>query len=115
MKTFAEAYTTIAVKDTQKAKKFYTEILGFQVAEDYGEHWIGLEGAGIYLGIHSTKEKMKQGNVSIGFTVQDIKKAVEELSKKGIKFSKIKEDEMVKVAHFTDPEGTPLYLCELTY
>ena len=113
---FTEVYTTIIIKDMKKAKTFYTELLGFKIVEDFGEEWIGLETAGTYIGLHPSHGPItKGGNLSIGFTVKNLDTAMQDLKKKGITFTDKHEDKAIKIAHFTDPDGTQLYLCELLY
>ena len=34
------------------------------------------------------------------------------LSARGIEFGAVSSDGMLKIAHFADPDGNPLYLCE---
>ena len=34
------------------------------------------------------------------------------LSARGVEFGAVSSDGMLKIAHFTDPDGNPLYLCE---
>ncbi len=113
---FTDAYTTPMVKDLDKAVRFYTEVLGFKIKERFGNDWASLEGPGIHLGLHPAMgNEIKAGCISIVLTVKDLKKAMEQLKKKGASFSKITEDKMVKIAHFKDPDGNPLYFCQLMY
>ena len=58
------------------------------------------------------KSKPDSGAVSVGFTVEKVDKAVQELQQKGLTF-KIHDDKAVKLAYFTDPDGHTLYLCEV--
>ena len=54
------------------------------------------------------------GNVSIGFTVDRLDTAMPALQARGIQFAThVASDGPVKLAFFSDPDGTPLYLCEL--
>ena len=106
---------TIMVADMGKAKLFYTQILGMEVKEEYGEDWISLEGYGIRIGLHPSLAKVEiKGNLSIGFDVIDLDKEIENLQKKGIS-CRVRDEGFLRLAFFNDPDGTPLYFAENAY
>jgi len=52
-------------------------------------------------------------SVSLGFGVDHLESAMAALQGKGVQFKGgITEDPGVRLAHFADPDGTPLYLAQ---
>jgi predicted enzyme related to lactoylglutathione lyase len=82
----------IVVKDFEKAVKFYTETVGLKVQVISEEHgWAELQGpdGGAVLGIAKERSEnfWKSGhNACPTFTVENLEKAQESMSKKGTKF-----------------------------
>jgi len=113
VKTFKHANTTILVSDLDKAIKFYTEILGLRLRYK-SEHWATVKAPGVDIGLHPAKGKRKKqsGNLSIGFDVNDLDAAVNHLKSKGLKF-KLYEEGNMRLAFFSDYDGTQLYLMEM--
>lgn len=103
---------TVFVNDIKKAIEFYTKVLGFKLKNNYENEWAEIEAPDLTIGLHAGRKSSTKGHVSIGFQVDDLDKTVKELQKKGISF-KIHEEKPVKIAHFKDPEGTSLYLCQV--
>ena len=103
---------TVFVNDMKKAIEFYTKVLGFKLKSQYGNEWAEIQAPDLTIGLHGGRKSATKGHVSIGFQVDNLDKSVKELEKKGISF-KIHEDGPVKIAHFKDPEGTALYLCQV--
>ena len=111
---FTDSNVTVMVSDMDRAIKFYTETLSLKLGKRYGSEWAEIQGPGITIGLHPSKESHQKGNLSIGLNVDNRDKAVEELQKKGITFH-LKHDEATRLAFFQDPVGTPLYLCEVKW
>lgn len=110
-KMFKRSKVAIAVSDMGKAIKFYTKVLGLKLDERYDE-WAEIKGPGVTLGLYPGKRGKKSSeDISIGFEVNDLDKTVDALEGKGVKFEIVDEDYM-KFAYFTDPDGTELYLAE---
>ena len=58
----------------------------------------------------------KPGNsesLSIGFEVDDLSNAMNDLKEKGINFGHVMDDKEVKIAFFKDPDNNPLYLAQI--
>jgi predicted enzyme related to lactoylglutathione lyase len=56
---------------------------------------------------------MKGGSTSIGFSVDDLDKVIQELKAKGVMFtSGVVDDGQVRIASFMDPDGNQLYLSQ---
>jgi hypothetical protein len=44
--------------------------------------------------------------------VSDLPATMDELKGKGVVFTRVTDDKQVRLAFFTDPDGTPLYLSQ---
>ena len=99
---------TIMVKDMDKSVSFY-ESLGFDIKQRWGDHYAQLTAPGITIGIHPTTENISNsGNVSIGFTTDNLEKIKDHLNSLAI-HTQLREEEGGKFIHFADPDGTALY------
>lgn len=103
----------VRVKDVDRAVRFYVDVLGLKKKAHYGSSWAEVEAPGVNIGLHPQREDGNSRNLSIGLQVKDIDAAVVSLSSKGVKFSDIKDESFIRVAHFTDTDGNPLYLCQV--
>jgi catechol 2,3-dioxygenase-like lactoylglutathione lyase family enzyme len=117
-----EGNVTVAVVDLNRAIRFYTEALGLRLRYRTGDEWAEILAPGIVIGLHPTGERpckeappvTRPGALRIGFTVERLDLAQRALEARGVRFRpEIEEDEAVRIAWFNDPDGTPLYLCEL--
>jgi catechol 2,3-dioxygenase-like lactoylglutathione lyase family enzyme len=93
----------VFVDDQEKAKSFYTNVLGFQVKTDAaygpGERWLSLvspeepDGAALLLGLAEGAAAQLQaaqreaGTPAISFTTDDLRREYEALVAKGVKFT----------------------------
>ncbi len=109
---YTTAIVTIMVSDMDKAIAFYTGTLGFTLKNNYGGHWADIEAPGMAIGLHPAKEVKAGGNVSLGFGVSDFDGVVADLGKKGVVLQ-IKNDGMAKMALFSDPDGTSIYIRDM--
>ena len=107
-----DAYVTIEVSDVGRAIKFYTKVLGLKMVKKWGKYRAELQAPGMYIALQASDDKppkkVGSGNVSIGFGVADLDKALKHLEKKRVK-SKLFEEEWGRWAEFSDPDGT--FLC----
>jgi predicted enzyme related to lactoylglutathione lyase len=114
---------SIVVSDMKKAKEFYAEKLGLEVATDYRQNddnwWVMLTfpggGASITLGRSSTtdNEPPKPDSMSFYFSTSDIAAAHKELNEKGVKTTEIQDNlygpgSGVKFFQLKDPDGNQL-------
>ena len=110
------ANTTIMVRDMEKAVRFYVDVLGLKQKARYGDHFAQVEVTGTIIALHPTNDNAPraegQAGISIGFAVDDLDATMGELRAKGVEFSGTADDAQVKLAFFTDPDGTPLYLSQ---
>jgi len=111
---------SVVVSDMKKAKEFYAEKLGLDVATDYrlndDNWWLTLTfpggGASITLARSSTtsNEPPRPGAMSFYFSTSDIAAAQKALDEKGVKTGEIQDDlygkgSGVKFFQLKDPDG----------
>ncbi len=112
------SYVIVYVKDIEKAKAFYRDILGLAVKVDTPD-WVELNTGSTTLALHpdatlSDKRPETPGWPIVVFNVDDIQGAYEGLKASGVKFETEPQvcheegDSVGKNASFTDPEGNKL-------
>jgi len=110
---------TVMVRDFERALRFYTETLGLRLLYQAGHEWAEISaGDGLTIGLHAWGGRGpapgSASGISLGLTVPAIEAAVAELARRGVEFrGQIVDNENVKLAFFADPDGNPLYLCEV--
>ncbi len=110
----------IVVDDLEKSIRFYTDVLGYTILQDSREMgWMELScGNDMRLGI-AQKNDMDQipagSNAIITMTVSDISKAIEEISRKGVKLigEMIEIPGHVKMQTIQDLDGNKLQLVQM--
>jgi len=111
-----EANVTVMVNDIEKAIRFYTDVMGLKLKAHYGDQFAQVEAPGTIIALHPFSSKgrvpAKSENMSIGFSVDNLDRALDDLKSKGVSFSRISDDGQVRLAFFTDPDGNPLYLSQ---
>ena len=115
----AHAYTKLPVTDSQRAKRFYIEVLGLTPAwEKDGHVWFD-HADGSSLLIFPSTGKASGDHDQCGWVVDDIEAEVVELQAKGIVFEEFPERQFVdgitvdgyfQAAWFRDSEGNLLNL-----
>jgi predicted enzyme related to lactoylglutathione lyase len=113
----SKAFSGFAAPDMQKLKKFYGQTLN--VTEDHGLLQLHLAGGNNVL-IYPKADHVPANFTILNFPVNDVDRAVDELSKRGVRFEKyneaqIKTDEKgimrgngPTIAWFKDPAGNIL-------
>jgi predicted enzyme related to lactoylglutathione lyase len=121
----SKAFSGFSVNDIEKAKKFYSEILGLDVTDNpMGLIELNIEG-GNHIIIYPKPNHVPATFTVLNFPVDNIDEAVDELIKKGIQFEQyeapIKTDEKgicrsdgkgPNIAWFKDPAGNILSILE---
>jgi predicted enzyme related to lactoylglutathione lyase len=112
-----KAYSGIAVNDMDNARQFYSETLGLRTSEDHGLMWLHLAGDRDTL-IYEQPTATPASYTILNFEVDDIDKAVDELSARGVHFERydgieqdekgISREEGPYIAWFKDPAGNTL-------
>jgi catechol 2,3-dioxygenase-like lactoylglutathione lyase family enzyme len=118
---------SVVVSDMQKAKEFYAEKLGLEVATDFRQNddnwWVTLTlpggGPSITLARSSTtsNEPPKPGTIGLYLSTSDIAAAQQELNERGVKPGEVRDNlygpgSGVKFIQFQDPDGNQVTIAE---
>jgi catechol 2,3-dioxygenase-like lactoylglutathione lyase family enzyme len=118
----ADATPMIAVKDLDRARKFYEQTLGLKANDEWGEG-VTLKSGDTVVNVYKSEFAGTNKATALNFDVDDIDKEVGELKEKGVFFEHyelegltakgdIYEGEGMKTAWFKDPDGNILSLIE---
>jgi len=123
---FTGAFSSFSVNDLKKAKEFYSQTLGLDVSEEEEGLALNIAG-GLQIFIYPKSDHQPATFTVLNFQVNDVRKAVEELTKRGVRFEsfegEIKTDEKgihwggkrgqgPNIAWFKDPAGNFLAVIE---
>jgi catechol 2,3-dioxygenase-like lactoylglutathione lyase family enzyme len=111
------AFSGFAVDDLEQARQFYTGTLGIPTSEEHGLVTLHLAGGRDTL-IYPKAEHTPATYTILNFPVDDIDKAVDELTSRGVRFERYEGAEQDEkgisrgggpyIAWFTDPAGNIL-------
>ena len=113
------ASLTLIVKDTGRAKEFYSRKLGFKVLGDFGDYVSVEVERGVTIGLHSLHEghshRLETKGFELSFRVDDVDEWYRRLYKIGVGFTRKPENMPcgTREAYFTDPDGHILTLSGL--
>jgi catechol 2,3-dioxygenase-like lactoylglutathione lyase family enzyme len=117
----SKAFSGFAVDDLDKARVFYAETLGLSTSEENGLLMLHLAGDRPTL-VYPKPDFTPATYTILNFPVDDIDRAVDELSARGVTFEHydgfeqdekgIARGEGPKIAWFTDPAGNILAVLE---
>lgn len=82
------AFSGFSVDDLKKAKAFYTEILGLKVKDDEWGLSLYLPHSDAHVFVYPKDNHEPATYTGFNLVVEDIDEAVDELTKKGVKFEK---------------------------
>ena len=120
----SDATPMIAVKDLDRARKFYEDTLGLKAKDEWGGEGVTLESGDTLINVYRSEFAGTNKATALTFEVDDIDSEVSELKEKGIFFEHYdlpglepKGDLYVgeggfKTAWFKDPDGNILSLIE---
>ena len=96
------------------AVKFYTEKLGFELTNRFGDDWAEFDAGGFPIGLHGSDGEpiVQGGGGTISFTVEDIEKTVSTLKERGVEVSPIRTPDRGKFAMAKDIDGNQLHIVE---
>jgi catechol 2,3-dioxygenase-like lactoylglutathione lyase family enzyme len=117
-----KAFSSFSVKDLDEAKRFYGQTLGLEVSES-DEGLILQTKGGIDVFIYPKLDHTPATFTVLNFVVDDVDRAVDELTKMGVRFQiydkgELKTDDRgifqgkPKIAWFKDPAGNFLSILE---
>jgi catechol 2,3-dioxygenase-like lactoylglutathione lyase family enzyme len=111
----------VYVSDMDRAVAFYTETLGLKLAGRFDDEYALVDaGRGFQIGLHPSGPRSPKpgtpGSIQITLGVHgSIDDVVATLTHRGVSFDgPIIDDDPVRLAFFTDPDGNELHLCEYT-
>ena len=118
----ADATPMIAVKDLDRARRFYEETLGLKSFDDFGEGFM-LKSGETKFSVYRSEFAGTNKATALTFDVDDIDGEVRSLKDKGVAFEHydlegltangdIYEADQMKTAWFKDPDGNILSLLE---
>ena len=116
----SKAFSGFSVNDIAKAKDFYGRTLGLEVSESHGTLSLHLAGGAVVL-VYPKPNHSPATFTILNFPVGDVDKAVDELTKRGVRFEIYNEPEIKTdqkgisrgkggptIAWFKDPAGNIL-------
>ena len=119
----SDATPMIAVKDLDRARKFYEEMLGLKQIDDFGEGFM-LKSGETTFNVYRSEFAGTNKATALNFDVDDIDAEVRELKDKGVFFEHYDLEGLTpkgdiyeaeggfKTAWFKDPDGNILSLLE---
>lgn len=120
-------HVAVICSDYEKSKKFYTEILGFEIEKETyraerNSYKLDLKVGGIYqielFSFPNPPERVNRpearGLRHLSFEVDDIEETVRYLTEKGVVTEPVRTDEITgkRFTFFTDPDKLPLEIYE---
>lgn len=118
-----KAFSGFSVNDLQQAKEFYSQTLGLDVSESNGLLEIHIAGGSKIL-VYPKDTHTPATFTILNFPVANIEQAVDELTRRGVRFESYNEGELVTddkgisrgggplIAWFKDPAGNILSVLE---
>ena len=114
----SNAFSGFSVDDLQKAKTFYGQTLGLDISESNGLLTLRLTGGGVIL-IYPKPNHLPATFTVLNFPVDDVDAAVDELTRRGVRFETYNEPDLKTdhkgisrrgpvIAWFKDPAGNIL-------
>jgi catechol 2,3-dioxygenase-like lactoylglutathione lyase family enzyme len=119
-------YAMVMVSDMSRSVAFYRDKLGLSVKMESPE-WSEFQTGTTTLALHSggklgesgyADRSSQAGTCTIGFTVEDVQRAYEELRALGIRFvmpPTQREGERIKLAVCLDPDGLSISIVEMVH
>ena len=119
----ADAMPMIAVKDIDRARKFYEDTLGLETKEAMGGEVLEVKSGETVINVYRSEHAGTNKATALTFAVDDIEAEVRELKDKGIFFEQydmpglerqgdLYVAEGMKTTWFKDPDGNILSLFE---
>jgi catechol 2,3-dioxygenase-like lactoylglutathione lyase family enzyme len=119
----ADATPMIAVKDLDRARKFYEETLGLEAKEEMGGEVLTVRSGTTPITVYRSEFAGTNKATALTFDVDDLEAEVSELKAKGVAFEHYEMEgltregdvyrgEGMKTAWFKDPDGNILSLFE---
>ncbi len=116
------AYATLPTADVERLRRFYEDVLGFQVREETPGGIFYQAGEGTYFAITRSSGTASGSHTQVGFAVANIEAIVSELRARGAVFESYETPKTVdgvaempagKAAWLKDPDGNLIGMIEL--
>jgi catechol 2,3-dioxygenase-like lactoylglutathione lyase family enzyme len=118
-----DATPMIAVKDLDRARKFYEDTLGLKAKDEWGDEGVTLKSGDTLVNVYRSEFAGTNKATALTFDVDDIEEEVRDLKEKGVFFEHydlpglerrgdLHVAEGFKTAWFKDPDGNILSLIE---
>jgi predicted enzyme related to lactoylglutathione lyase len=107
---------TVYISNMDAAIRFYTQTLGMQLKDHYGDHWATVVAGGFEIGLHpaGVQQPGVAGSITVGLMVDDIEAAGAKLSQGGAHaMDPVMQGSGGSFLHFQDPDGNRLYLWQM--
>jgi catechol 2,3-dioxygenase len=111
---------TIFVANMDRSVRFYTDVLGLQLTNRFGNDWATVKaGEGLTIGLHPVSPKYPppgtKGAIVLGLEIDvPIEDAIARLSQKGVRVNgTITRSEPGNFVGLEDPDGNEIYLWEV--
>jgi catechol 2,3-dioxygenase-like lactoylglutathione lyase family enzyme len=119
----ADATPMIAVKDLDRARKFYEDTLGLETKDEWGGEGLTMKSGDTLINVYKSEFAGTNKATALTFEVDDAEQEVRDLKEKGIFFEHydlpgltqqgdLHVAEGFKTAWFKDPDGNILSLLE---
>ena len=120
----ADATPMIAVKDLDRARRFYEETLGLETEDEWGGEGVTMKSGDTVVNVYKSEFAGSNKATALNFDVDDIESEVKELKDKGVLFEHYdlpgleQHGELYvgeggfKTAWFKDPDGNILSLIQ---
>ncbi len=111
MKIKGVDYVMYYVSDLKKSIDFYQNTLGLKLDGEPGDSWAEFDAGNVTFDIGTFDKDMVGKCSGVAFAVDDIKKSVDELKKKGVKvLDEVWETPVCHGATIADPDGNKFNL-----
>jgi catechol 2,3-dioxygenase-like lactoylglutathione lyase family enzyme len=118
----ADAPPMIAVRDLDRARRFYEQTLGLKAEQEWGEG-VSLKSGGTVINVYTSEFAGTNKATALNFDVDDIEAEVQELKRRGVFFERydlpgleahgdVYVADGMKTAWFKDPDGNIISLIE---
>ena len=118
-----DATPMIAVKDIDRARKFYEDKLGLKTKDEWGGEGVTLKSGDTLINVYRSEFAGTNKATALTFDVEDLESEVDDLKGKGVSFEHYELPglerqgdlyvaEGMKTAWFKDPDGNILSLIE---
>lgn len=121
MPTYLNAYSGFSTNDVPGTKRFFADVVGIEVTEEYGMLTLRIPGGGTVL-VYPKDDHQPATYTCLNLVVGDIDATVDELTARGVTFERyegmpqnergVMRDQGPPIAWFTDPAGNIVSVIE---